>query len=123
MYERGIVGFVGHNNDDDLIIAMMMMRMITIVHPLPCLCESSIDGFKGDASVFPVKWHRGPAEDVVGMVEQAGNGDDKKSVEKNHLGFWSPCTLGAKCIQDTKNPDKFLNPLLMFYKHEKKGNL
>ena len=76
MYERGIVGFVGHNNDDDLIIAMMMMRMITIVHPLPCLCESSIDCFKGDASVFPVKWHRGPAEDVVGMVEQAGNGDD-----------------------------------------------
>ena len=74
MYERGIDGFVGHYNDDDLIIAMMMMKIV--VHPLPCLCESSIDGFKGDASVFPVKWHRGPAEDVVGMVEQAGNGDD-----------------------------------------------
>ena len=73
MYERGIVGFVGHN--DHPIIAMMMVKIITIVHPLPCLCESSIDGFKGDASVLPVKRHRGPAEDVVGMVEQAGNGD------------------------------------------------
>ena len=76
MYERGIDGFVGHYNDDDLIITMMMMKMNTTVHPLPCLCERSIDGFKGDASVLPVKRHRGPAEDVVGMVEQAGNGDD-----------------------------------------------
>ena len=76
VYERGIDGFVGHYNDDDLIIAMMMMKTIAIVHPLPCLCERSIDGFKGDAGVLPVKWQRGPPEDVVGMVEQAGNGND-----------------------------------------------
>ena len=55
MYERGIDGLVGHYNDDDLIIAIMTMKIITIVHPLPCLCERSIDGFKGDAGVLPVK--------------------------------------------------------------------
>ena len=46
-----------------------------------------------------------------------------RRVLKKYLGFWYPCTLGSKCIQDTKNSNLFLNTLLMFSKHEKKRNL